>query len=64
MRAAYFLRDVVAKGYTRVYHIAGVEMMSDVLTKALARPLFMKWARRLRDFADMARAFDEATSRA
>ena len=42
LRAAYFLRDLVAKDVFRLKHLPGIYMIADVLTKALGRALFMR----------------------
>ena len=42
LRAAEFLRDVVSKYHVIVKHLSGNEMIADILTKSLPRPLFVK----------------------
>ena len=58
MRASYFLRDVVSKGYIDVTHLSGSDMVADALTKAVARSLYLRWASLLRDFARIAAILD------
>ena len=40
LRAAHFLRDLVARDVVTLRHIAGRVMIADILTKALSRALF------------------------
>jgi hypothetical protein len=51
LRAAEFLRDLVARRVISLEHVAGVVMLADVLTKAVARPLFIELLRLLDGFA-------------
>ena len=51
MRAAEFLRDLVRKGYVHPQHVAGVVMLADILTKAVARPIFLELLRLLDSYA-------------
>ena len=45
MRACFFARDHVAMKRFWCVHIAGSEMLADMLTKALPRPIFLKLIR-------------------
>ena len=47
LRAAYFLRDLVAREVTTVKHVAGSTMIADILTKAPARAIFIEMLRLL-----------------
>ena len=40
LRAAEFLRDLVARDVVRLQHLPGKIMVADLLTKAVARALF------------------------
>ena len=40
LRAAEFLRDLVARDVVRLQHLPGKVMVADLLTKAVARALF------------------------
>ena len=40
MRAAYFLRDIVAKLQAEFQHVAGKLNVADIMTKAVARSVF------------------------
>jgi hypothetical protein len=42
LRAAQFLRDLVARLVVTMEHIAGNEMIADMLTKPLGRVLFVR----------------------
>ena len=42
MRAAEFLRDLVAREVVRLVHLSGRVMIADILTKAVARPTFIE----------------------
>ena len=42
LRAAQFLRDLVARLVVTMEHIAGTEMIADMLTKPLGRVLFVR----------------------
>ena len=42
MRAAEFLRDLVAREVISLKHVAGRVMIADLLTKAVARPLYLE----------------------
>ena len=41
LRAAEFLKDLVARHVTRLKHLPGTCMLADILTKAVARVLFI-----------------------
>ena len=45
MRAGYFLRDVVVKEIATLEHTPGRVMLADLLTKAVARPLYLELLR-------------------
>ena len=51
MRAAEYLRDLVAREAIMVKHLPGSRMIADLLTKAVARPLFRELLRLLDAFA-------------
>jgi hypothetical protein len=51
LRAAEFLRDLVAREVIRLDHVAGTIMVADLLTKAVARALFLTLLELLRHFA-------------
>ena len=51
LRAAEFLRDLVAREVTRLQHVAGKVMIADLLTKAPARAVFLELVRLLDDYA-------------
>ena len=42
LRAAEFLRDLVAREVVTMRHVAGTVMLADLLTKACARPVFLE----------------------
>ena len=42
LRAAEFLRDLVNPKVVQVQHVSGSCMIADILTKAVARPLFVE----------------------
>jgi hypothetical protein len=42
LRAAAFLRDLVAKGVVVLHHVKGAYMMADILTKPTARAIFIR----------------------
>jgi hypothetical protein len=50
LRAAEFLRDLVAREVVRLVHLAGSHMIADILTKAAARPIFLQLIRFLDDY--------------
>ena len=47
LRAAHFLRDLVARLVYKPEHIAGTQMVADLFTKALARQVFQHLLRLL-----------------
>ena len=47
LRAAHFLRDHVLKDDVTLRHVAGVSMVADILTKGVARPVFISLLRLL-----------------
>ena len=51
LRAAEFLRDLVKREVLTVHHLSGSIMIADILTKAVARPLFIDLMRLLDNFA-------------
>ena len=50
LRAAYFLRDLVAREHITLTHLPGSVMVADLLTKAPARPVFVEMLRLLRAY--------------
>jgi hypothetical protein len=50
LRAANFLRDLVEREVLVLYHIAGTNMLADILTKAVARQTFMSLIKMLDDY--------------
>ena len=56
MRAAEFLRDLVARRVIALEHVAGVVMMADILTKAVARATFVTLLKLLDSYAAERRA--------
>ena len=52
LRAAEFLRDLVAREAVRLEHVAGAVMLADILTKAQARPVFMELLRLMRSYSE------------
>ena len=51
LRAAEFLRDLVAKEVLHLEHISGTYMLADLLTKAVSRPIFLQLMALLDDYA-------------
>ena len=49
MRDANFLRDLVAREVIILSHVKGTTMLADILTKAVARPVFLVLMRLLDD---------------
>ena len=47
LRAAEFLKDLVSREIIIMEHTAGTHMIADILTKAVARPTFLKLLQRL-----------------
>ena len=50
LRAAAFLRDLVARLVIVLEHVPGKVMIADVLTKAVARPLYLELLRLLAEY--------------
>ena len=50
LRAAEFLRDLVAKGVVTLAHVKGTLMLADIMTKAQARPVFIEMMKLLDEF--------------
>ena len=51
LRAAEFLRDLVARQVTALVHVPGKVMVADLLTKAPARAIFLELVRLLDDYS-------------
>ena len=51
LRAAEFLRDLVARRVVTLKHVKGAVMIADILTKACARAIFSELLRLLDDYA-------------
>ena len=56
LRAAQFLRDQVARDVVTLRHARGAIMIADILTKGVARPLFLELLRLLDNYAALASA--------
>ena len=52
LRAAEFLRDLVARDVVRMQHLPGKIMVADLLTKAVARVLFASLMDLIRQYAE------------
>ena len=52
LRAAEFLRDLVARNVVRMQHLPGKIMVADLLTKAVARALFASLMDLIRQYAE------------
>ena len=52
LRAAEFLRDLVARDVVRMQHLPGKTMVADLLTKAVARALFASLMDLIRQYAE------------
>ena len=50
LRAAEFLRDLVARDVIRLEHVPGVIMLAELLTKAVARAMYVELMRLLSEF--------------
>ena len=50
LRAAEYLRDLVARGVVTLAHVKGTLMLADLLTKAQARPIFLELMRLLDEY--------------
>ena len=51
LRAAEFLRDLVARDVIVLEHVAGTVMLADLLTKAVARAMFVELMRLMDEYA-------------
>ena len=51
LRAAEFLRDLVARRVVTLQHVKGAVMIADILTKACARQVFIELLRLLDGYA-------------
>ena len=47
LRAAEFLKDLVARQIITMTHTSGDEMIADILTKAVSRPVFLNLLKKL-----------------
>ena len=56
LRAAEFLRDLVARRVVTLQHVAGAVMIAALLTKAVSRPVFLELSRLLADYGSTGRA--------
>ena len=56
LRAAEFLRDLVAREVTKLLHISGTLMLADILTKPVARSVFTTLIKLLDDYSTILRA--------
>jgi hypothetical protein len=59
MRAAEFLRDLVARAVVYLEHVSGTVMIADLLTKAVARATFVLLLRLLDEYATSRRVCPE-----
>ena len=62
LRAAEFLRDIVARRVVAMHHVPGRTMVADLLTKAVARALFMELCRLLEGYASAAASASPASA--
>ena len=51
LRAAEFLRDLVARRVVALTHVKGTVMIADILTKAVSRPVFISLIRLLDSYS-------------
>ena len=51
LRAAEFLRDLVAREVVGLFHLPGRVMIADVLTKAVSRPIFLQLMSLIREYS-------------
>ena len=51
LRAAEFLRDLVAREVVTLEHVAGATMIADILTKACARAIYVELMQLIIDYA-------------
>ena len=56
LRAAEFLRDLVTRNVIVLQHVPGTVMLADLLTKAVARAMFVELMRLLDAYAQTGRA--------
>ena len=56
LRAAEFLRDLVARRVVALHHLPGAIMFADLLTKAVSRPVFLELTRLLQQYASRGQA--------
>lgn len=61
LRAAEFLRDLVARRVVTLRHVSGSMMIADILTKAVARGLFHELVRTLDAYSTAGIAVADAT---
>ena len=52
LRASLFLRDLVVKDVVRLVHLPGTSMIADILTKAVARALFLQLLALLAEYSE------------
>ena len=52
LRASHFLRDLVVKDVVRLVHLPGTSMIADILTKAVARALFLQLLALLAEYSE------------
>ena len=64
LRAAEFLRDLVARGVVTLRHVAGRVMIADVLTKAVTRPIYLELLRLADAYATAGEVVSSAAQRA
>ncbi len=58
LREAYFLRDVVSREIFKPSHVVSAEEKADVMTKAVARPVFLALRKHL--VADVMKGIESA----
>ena len=56
LRAAEFLRDLVAREVVTLQHIKGSTMLADLLTKAVSRPIYLELMQQLDNYASPPRS--------
>ena len=52
LRAAEFLRDLVARGVIALSHVPGTTMVADILTKAVTRAIYHELMRLIATYAE------------
>ena len=62
LRAAEFLRDLVTRNVIVLQHVPGTVMLADLLTKAVARAMFVELMRLLDAYAQTGRAHPSGPS--